>query len=201
MQPGKFPIPTFRRLGATLAMLAAFGGGYALHGHVKLPEAHGAIAQQPAPGVPGAAADSAVQVPDFSAIAAAQGPAVVNVSVSGSMKTAAAEVPGLDPDSPFYEFFRRFGVPGRPGRVPTHGLGSGFIVDPDGTILTNAHVVADADEVIVKLTDKREFKAKLVGLDKQTDVAVLRIDARNLPAVKIGNPDQARVGEWVVAIG
>src|SRR5205807_1825660 len=81
------------------------------------------------------------------------------------------------------------------------GVGSGFIVSPDGVILTNAHVVAGADEVTVRLTDKREYKAKVLGSDKMTDVAVLKIDARGLPSVKIGNPDTTRVGEWVVAIG
>jgi len=80
-------------------------------------------------------------------------------------------------------------------------MGSGFIVSSDGVILTNAHVVADADEVTVKLTDKREYKAKVKGIDKLSDVAVLKINATNLPAVKIGNPQQARVGEWVIAIG
>jgi len=85
--------------------------------------------------------------------------------------------------------------------VPTHGLGSGFIVSPDGVVLTNAHVVADADEVIVKLTDKREFKAKVIGIDKPSDVAVLKIDAKDLPTVRIGDPQKVRVGEWVVAIG
>ncbi|HRD91501.1 MAG TPA: Do family serine endopeptidase, partial [Accumulibacter sp.] len=85
--------------------------------------------------------------------------------------------------------------------APARGMGSGFIVRADGVILTNAHVVSGADEVTVKLTDKREFKAKVVGIDKLTDIAVLRIDASNLPVVRLGNPGSARVGEWVVAIG
>ena len=107
----------------------------------------------------------------------------------------------MDPNDPFYEFFRRFQMPAPKDSMPTRGLGSGFIVSPDGVILTNAHVVAEASEVMVKLTDKREFKAKVKGIDKLSDVAVLKIDASNLPAVKIGDPSQARVGEWVVAIG
>ena len=107
----------------------------------------------------------------------------------------------MDPNDPFYEFFRRFQAPPQNNSVPTHGLGSGFIVRPDGVILTNAHVVADADEVIVKLTDKREFKAKVTAIDKLSDVAVLKIKADNLPTVKIGDPQNARVGEWVIAIG
>ena len=85
--------------------------------------------------------------------------------------------------------------------MPSQGMGSGFIVDASGVILTNAHVVDDADEVTVRLTDKREFKAKVLGKDKTTDIAVLKIDASGLPIVKIGNPDATRVGEWVVAIG
>jgi len=108
------------------------------------------------------------------------------------------------------EFFRRFfpgmpGIPGMPGGampgVPSHGEGSGFIVGSDGTILTNAHVVRGADEVIVKLTDKRKFTAKVIGTDTRTDVAVLKITANNLPAVKLGDPDALRVGEAVAAIG
>jgi len=145
-----------------------------------------------------------VTLPDFAEIARLQGPAVVNVSVSGSVKTGFSGFPGspqMDPSDPFYEFFRRFQIPAPQNSVPTHGLGSGFIVDSDGIILTNAHVVSDADEVIVKLTDKREFKAKVIGIDKLSDVAVLRIEAKDLPTVKIGDPQHARVGEWVIAIG
>jgi serine protease Do len=141
---------------------------------------------------------------DFSEIAAQQGPAVVNVSVSGSVKTGFAGFPGfpqMDPDDPFQEFFKRFQGPSQTGKVPTRGVGSGFIVKSDGVVLTNAHVVADADEVTVKLTDKREFKAKVIGVDKLSDVAVLKIDAKALPTVKIGDPKVSRVGEWVVAIG
>lgn len=123
----------------------------------------------------------------------------------------------MSPDMPdtesMQEFFRRFfpgmpGIPGMPGGpggampgVPSHGEGSGFIVGSDGTILTNAHVVRGADEVIVKLTDKRKFTAKVIGTDARTDVAVLKITANNLPAVKLGDPDALRVGEAVAAIG
>ena len=194
-----------RKMVLSLAVAAAFAGGYALHDQAGI-GAHAA----PVVGNPVAAMESpasAVSLPGFTTIAASQGPAVVNISVAGTMKTATQEAPDFGPDNPLSEFFRRFGMPdlhgraGPMGRVPTHGLGSGFIVTPDGVILTNAHVVADADEVTVKLTDKREFKAKVVGLDKQTDVAVLRIDAKNLPIVKIGDSAKARVGEWVVAIG
>lgn len=192
-----------KSIALSLVVAAAFAGGYAVQEHMPFGTAHASTA------VPAVASEAepthaTVSLPDFSSIASTQGQAVVNISVSGTMKTALQGMPDLDPDSPFFEFFRRFGIPGQPGRqgrVPTHGLGSGFIISPDGVILTNAHVVADADEVTVKLIDKREFRAKVVGIDKQTDVAVLRIDAKNLPTVKIGNPDKTRVGEWVVAIG
>jgi serine protease Do len=111
-------------------------------------------------------------------------------------------LPQLDPDDPFYEFFRRFGGPQlRGNEMPVRGQGSGFIVTADGTILTNAHVVDGADVVTVKLTDKREFKAKVKGLDKASDVAVLKIEASNLPTVRIGSAANTRVGEWVLAIG
>ena len=147
-------------------------------------------------------------MPDFAQIAAAQGPAVVNISVSGTVKTRAARVPQIDPDDPFYEFFRRFGVPGMPGGPngggeggsrEIRGQGSGFIVSADGVILTNAHVVQDAQEVVVKLTDRREFRAKVLGSDKSTDVAVLKIEAKNLPTVRLGATRDLRVGEWVLA--
>jgi serine protease Do len=102
-----------------------------------------------------------------------------------------------------YEFFKRF-VPRQPGfprEFQSRSLGSGFIISPDGYILTNAHVVDAADEISVKLTDKREFKAKVIGADKRTDVALIKIEANGLPTVKLGDPNRLRVGEWVVAIG
>ena len=138
----------------------------------------------------------------FADIAEQQGPAVVNISVQGAVKTSARSGgPQLDPRDPFYEFFRRFQPPAGSDNAPTRGTGSGFIVKADGVVLTNAHVVADASEVTVKLKDKREFKAKVVGIDKLSDVAVLKIEAKDLPTVKIGDPKNSRVGEWVVAIG
>ncbi|HTY99970.1 MAG TPA: DegQ family serine endoprotease [Rhodocyclaceae bacterium] len=186
-----------RRTFIALGLAAVFAGGYAFREHAPF-----ADAQAVGPAAAAVPADdgnrTAITLPDFTTIVAREGPAVVNISVSGTMKAA---MPDDDPDNPFNEFFRRFHVPVPQGRAPTHGLGSGFIVTRDGVILTNAHVVADADEVMVKLTDKREFKAKLVGLDKTTDVAVLRIDAKDLPTVNIGDPEKARVGEWVLAIG
>jgi serine protease Do len=141
-------------------------------------------------------------LPDFSSLVDQYGPSVVNISVMKNVKTAATgDLPGVDRDSPFYDFFRHFQIPMPEGRAPAGGIGSGFIVSPDGLILTNAHVVADASEVTVKLTDRREFKAKVLGADPQTDIAVLKIDARSLPAVRLGKADSVRVGEWVVAIG
>ncbi len=146
-------------------------------------------------------------LPNFSDIVQRNGPAVVNISVTGQVKTAQQQqrgAPQIDPNDPFYEFFRRFGIPGAPqggSAQPTHALGSGFIISADGIVLTNAHVVADASEVTVKLTDKREFVAKVLGFDKDTDIAVLKINASNLPTVKLGDPANSRVGDWVLAIG
>ncbi len=146
-----------------------------------------------------AAPPPAVQtLPDFSAIVQANKAAVVNITVSGHAQ-AAQLGGGDDEDNPLNEFFRRFQVP--IPQVPTQGLGSGFIVQPDGVILTNAHVVDGADEVRVKLSDRREFKGKVLGVDKPTDIAVVKIDAKGLPTVKLGDPSQVRVGEWVLAIG
>ena len=145
-------------------------------------------------------------LPDFAAITAQMGPAVVNISVSGTVKTGnRMQVPqGMDPDDPFFQFFRRFQAPNGgqgPQQREVHGQGSGFIVSADGIILTNAHVVRDANEVTVKLTDRREYRAKVLGSDAKTDVAVLRIEAKNLPVVRMGDAKALRVGEWVLAIG
>lgn len=147
-----------------------------------------------------AAPVNTVAPPNFAQITREYGPAVVNISITGSTKVAAE-------DDPFAQFFGQF--PGFPGRmmpygqreVPVRGEGSGFIISADGTILTNAHVVKDAKEVTVKLTDRREYRAKVLGSDPQTDVAVLKINAANLPVVKIGDLDSLEVGEWVLAIG
>ncbi|MDL2356604.1 MAG: DegQ family serine endoprotease [Pseudomonadota bacterium] len=167
-----------------------------------------APAPAPAPlAAPGAQVSMAL--PDFTQIVARMGPAVVNVRVMGSTKTSfdgqrgrAQQQP--DEDDPFFEFFRRFQGPQHPrGQrdMPVFGAGSGFIVSPDGVILTNAHVVRDAKEVTVKLQDRREYRARVLGSDPKTDVAVLKIDAKNLPVVPIGNSSNLKVGEWVLAIG
>lgn len=119
-----------------------------------------------------------------------------SISVAGTVKNPGVpEFPQVDPDDPFYEFFRHFRVPQQRGERQVRGQGPGFILREDGIVLTNAHVIDGADEVTVKLTDKREFKAKVLGADKTTDVAVLKIDAGNLPTVKIGSSMNARVDE------
>jgi len=145
-----------------------------------------------------------VALPDFTQIVSHNGPAVVNIRVVGTTKVSQRQMPQFDEDDPFFEFFRRF-QPQQPrgsGRGElVYGAGSGFIVSPDGVILTNAHVVRDADEVTVKLQDRREFRAKVLGSDPKTDVAVLKIEAKNLPVVPIGNTRNLQVGEWVLAIG
>jgi len=142
-------------------------------------------------------------LPDFTELYEQQGPAVVSIDVT--QKSRRSAMPELSEDDPFYEFFRRFGqIPRntpRPREFEQQSTGSGFILSADGYILTNAHVVDEASEVSVKLTDKREFKAKVVGTDKRTDVALLKIDATGLPKVTIGDPDKLKVGEWVAAIG
>lgn len=138
-------------------------------------------------------------LPSFVDLVKQQGNAVVNVSATRTMESRQA-VPIPEGD-PFFEFFRRFGPPPPQGERQAQGLGSGFIISPDGYILTNAHVVADTDEISVKLTDKREFKARVVGADTYTDIALLKIDATGLPAVKIGQAQALEPGEWVAAIG
>ena len=185
-----------RKTVAALAVVAAFAGGAAATHFAGTP-AHAATPSAPAvvQGVP------VTVLPDFASIAQTYGPAVVNITVSGTRKTGFGG--GSDDDDPFQQFFHglpfRFGPP--PAEVPVQGEGSGFIVGSDGIVLTNAHVVQGASEVTVKLTDRREFRAKVLGSDPVTDIAVLHIDAKNLPVVKLGDPGQERVGDWVVAIG
>ena len=148
--------------------------------------------------VPSLAAAQPQSLPDFTQLVEKQGPAVVNVSTS---QTVRDELQQLPEDDPFFDFFRRFGPPQGPREYQSRSLGSGFIISPDGYILTNVHVVGAADDITVKLNDKREFKAKVIGADRRTDVAVIKIEATNLPAVRIGDPNQLKVGEWVLAIG
>jgi len=158
-----------------------------------------APAVTPLPVSPGTSAAAARGLPDFTDIVARNGPAVVNIAVLEKSRPASFDEGA--PDDPLHDFLRRFGVPPRGTPQPARGEGSGFIVGADGTILTNAHVVADAREVTVRLTDRREFTAKVVGVDPQSDVAVIKIDGKDLPTVRIGDPAKLRPGEWVVAIG
>ncbi|MDB5729677.1 MAG: protease Do [Noviherbaspirillum sp.] len=142
----------------------------------------------------------AVQLPSFSSLVKQQGSAVVNVTATHTVRQGSKEMP-VPEDEALAEFFRRFFPPTDPQEYQARGLGSGFIISPDGYVLTNAHVVAESDEVTVKLTTKREYKAKLIGADLPTDVALLKIDAGNLPVTPIGDPAKLEVGEWVAAIG
>jgi serine protease Do len=153
------------------------------------------------------------ELPDFTRLVEEQGNAVVNISTTQAVRRPAPgtvpQVPGIE-DEEMLEFFRRFiprqPGPGQgpgpgPGRPESRSLGSGFIISADGYILTNAHVVEGADEINVKLTDKRDFKAKVIGADRRTDVALIKIEGTGLPVVKFGDPNKLKVGEWVVAIG
>ncbi len=139
-------------------------------------------------------------LPDFTSLIQRQGPAVVNVVVSGAPSDASEERD--TPTDPFSEFFHRF-APEAPHPSPhTEGLGSGFIIGADGQVLTNAHVVADAETVTVRLADgKHEYAGKVIGIDRRSDVALLKIDAQNLPVASLGKSDAVRPGEWVAAIG
>ncbi|HXN10312.1 MAG TPA: trypsin-like peptidase domain-containing protein, partial [Steroidobacteraceae bacterium] len=148
-------------------------------------------------------------LPDFSDLVAQVGPAVVNVQVVEKAPAAQGgeEEGNDDSEDPFGDFFRRFGIPrnGIPqprNFAPVRGIGSGFIISPDGYILTNTHVVNNASKITVKLTDRREFDGKVVGMDERTDVAVIKINAKgDLPVVRLGDSNKLRPGQWVLAIG
>lgn len=198
---------TFVRSAMVVAVSVAVAGIY-MHSNgaaTAMPDANAAAIVAAAPPVAGGVTAVAT---DFSTIVERAGPAVVNISVTGKAKASAAtDIEGglaqRDPNDPFSEFFKRFAPQLRTPRGPQimRGQGSGFIISADGLILTNAHVVDGAQEVTVKLTDRREFEAKVLGADKQSDIAVIRIAAKNLPTVQIGNPALIRVGEPVLAIG
>ena len=185
------PLPGGRRLALRAALLLGLAGAV-------LPQA--------------VAAQGRGELPDFTELVERVGPSVVNIRTLERSSRAGAPGSGIDPN--MEEFFRRFGIPLPGGRGPRgggggggdeepqqRGVGSGFILSADGFIMTNAHVVDGADELLVTLTDKREFKAKVIGLDKRTDVAVVKIEASGLPAVKLGDVNRLKVGEWVMAIG
>ena len=168
--------------------------------------AAGALALVLVTAAPAALAQGRAGLPDFTDLYEKQGPAVVSIDVT--QKIRRPRMPDISEDDPFYEFFRRFGqIPRGGGRggpereYESQSTGSGFILSGDGFVITNAHVVEDSSEVTVRLSDRREFVAKVIGSDKRTDVAVLKIDAKDLPRVVIGDPDKLKVGEWVVAIG
>ena len=185
-------------IGAAIEPIATAHASPALFAGVAAPAAN-----------PGA---SALPLTGFSELVKRHGPAVVNVSVEGTRRVAGSgddgevEIPGLQQIPPqFRDFFRglpRGGQRGRGGEAPLmRGQGSGFVVSQDGYIITNAHVVENADIVTVRMTDRREYRAKVVGTDKQSDIAVLKVDAKGLQTVTLGKSANANVGEWVVAIG
>ena len=199
--------PNMRMKQITVA-LAAAGFGLAVGaGYNRLDTAALSLANAATPPAVTSpvAATAAARLPDFTALVARAGPSVVNISTVGTTRPAAMGQD--DEDNPLNEFFKRFGVPNGPNfqmpqPAPTRGVGSGFIVSPDGYIVTNAHVVDGAKEVTVRLTDRREFTAKVVGTDKRTDIALIKIDAKSpLPALDLSNPPAPRQGEWVIAIG
>ncbi len=188
----------------SIALAAALGVAYA-QGTVHAPAPWGteaaahrtSLTRTPATATP--TTTTAGALPDFTALVRNSAAAVVNIRVaSRAAPMPTREQPQMP--SPFDWFFR--GLPGqeRPDR-PQQGIGSGFIVGADGTILTNAHVVDGADEVVVRMRDRREFPAQVVGMDTETDVAVLKIEASGLPVVRIGDPARLEVGQWVAAIG
>ncbi len=198
-----------RRSKVTIALIAAGVGAGLATGYThldNLPVGAAHAATQPAAAVvPMAAPAVASNLPDFTALVDRAGPSVVNISTFHAKGKGGPDVEDIDEDSPYYEFFKRFGgVPNGPGmrpQQPSRGLGSGFIVSPDGYIVTNAHVVDGATEVVVKLTDRREFTAKVVGTDKRTDIALVKIDAKNLSPLDFAAKPAVKRGQWVIAIG
>ena len=140
------------------------------------------------------------ELPDFADLVERHGAEVVNISTTSAVKALPNAAPNIPEDDPMFDFFRRY-IPQPIPKGEGQSLGSGFIIGADGYIMTNAHVVAAADEITVTLNDKREFKAKVIGSDKRTDVALIKIDATGLSRVAFGDPAKLRVGDWVLAIG
>ncbi len=198
----KFPMKQITVALAAAGFGLAIGAGY---NRLDAPALSMANAATPPAVTSPVAATSAARLPDFTTLVDRAGAAVVNISTIGTTRTTGMDQD--DEDNPLNEFFKRFGGPNGPGLniqprvVPSRGVGSGFIVSPDGYIVTNAHVVDGAKEVTVKLTDRREFTAKVIGTDTRTDIALIKIDAKNLPALDLSNPPAPRQGEWVIAIG
>ena len=200
---------TLTRIRPLLLSLALIG---ALSGCDRLQQLRdyfsGSSSSQAPVAIPGQGGQVNMLLPDFTQLVEREGPAVVNISANRMEDEEDSPFPFPIPeDDPFFEFFKRFVPPNgaprqqQPRERESVSYGSGFILSEDGYLLTNAHVVAGASQVQVKLNDKREFKAKVIGVDKRTDVAVLKIDASGLPKVKIGAPATLKVGEWVAAIG
>jgi serine protease Do len=195
---------------AALGFGAALGAGYTRLDVPAVTSATAAVTQS----APIVAPTAAARLPDFQGLVQRAGPSVVNISTVGTTKMTGFDSDSDDEDqNGLDDFLKRFGNPFgnqqpfhgmpqlTPRAVPSRGVGSGFIISPDGYIVTNAHVVDGASEVTVKLTDRREFTAKVVGADKRTDIALIKIDAKNLPALDISSPPEPKQGEWVVAIG
>ncbi len=216
-------LPNLVRKPLIAAVLGASLIGLPLGTFYVASAAHALGAQAPAAAVtapvspaPAAGAAGAVMLPDFSSMVQKYGPAVVNIQVVTKVATGfngqqgepgdedngdnGQGNPFFGPNSPFAPFFR--GAPFQmPAPQPVHGEGSGFIIRPDGVIMTNAHVVNGASEVTVRLTDRREYTAKVIGVDTKSDIAIIKINAKDLPTVKVGDSRALKVGEWVLAIG
>lgn len=191
-----------------VALLASAGIGIAgltatLPGYAGTSDAHRATPALFDNAAAAPLAPSVVGGPNFTQIARAYSPTVVHINVRGEVREATgpdlSQVPPQLRNSPFFQFFGQ--IPSQPHEVPTEGLGSGFIISSDGLIMTNAHVVKDAKTVNVTLPDRRSFKAKVLGYDTKTDIAVLKIPATHLPTVRVGDPAQLQPGDWVLAIG
>lgn len=201
MQPKRLLVVIATAAGIGLGALVIARPGYASASQPQAESRRAALFDN-APAAPLPA--GAVGGPNFTTIAKDYGPTVVHINVRGETREASgpdlSQIPPQLRNSPFFQFFGQF--PAQPPRdVPTAGLGSGFIISSDGLILTNAHVVKDAKTVSVTLTDRRSYKAKVLGYDPKTDIAVLKIPAQHLPTVRIGDPSQLQAGDWVLAIG
>ncbi len=145
-------------------------------------------------------------LPDFTGLVDAYGPAVVNISTTQKKARQhkmpkGLEIPNIPEDSPLHDFLRRFFGEEGIEEFDAQSLGSGFVVSEDGYVVSNYHVVKDAEEIVVRLSDRREFKAEVVGTDERSDIALIKIEAKDLPVVKVGRSNDLRVGEWVLAIG
>ncbi len=201
---------TTRIVAAFAACLTVATGGFAIYqtSYAGSPPPvrldHKALPLFNNPPAASAQAPATVSVPNFAAIVRRFGPTVVHINVRGETVSASgpdlSQVPPQLRNSPFFQFFQQFQNQS-PREVPTEGLGSGFIISSDGLVLTNAHVVKGAKSVTVTLTDHRSYKAKVLGTDTKTDIAVLKIPATGLPTVRVGDPSKLQPGDWVLAIG